>query len=61
MQSSLSRTVARPQTPEWELHEFRRRAWKFDRTLCVKPDTVRDEWLRQALINLGNELYGGGK
>jgi len=58
MRSSLSRTVPRPQTPEWELDEFRRRAWVYDRVACIHVDTIRDDWLRQAVTNYANGQYG---
>lgn len=58
MRSSLSRTVPRPKTPEWELEEFRRRAWIFDGVACLHIDRIKDDWQRQVVINLANELYG---
>jgi hypothetical protein len=61
IRSSLSRTVPRPQTPEWELDEFRRRAWMFDGVACIHVDKLTDDWFKQAVINWANERYGARK
>jgi hypothetical protein len=58
MRSSLSRTVPRPQTPEWEMEEFRRRAWQFDGAAVIHVDRLSDDWFKQAVINWANERYG---
>ena len=51
-------TTGKPKTPEWELDEFRRRAWKYDGVACIRVDTITDDWLRQAITNLANEKWG---
>lgn len=51
----------RPKTPEWELEEFRRRAWLHDRIACIHVDRIKDDWARQVVINLANEMYGQRK
>lgn len=61
MKSSLHKTVARPKTPEWELEEFRRRAWVFDGVACIRVDTIKDDWLRQAVTNWCNATWGDRK
>ncbi|CAN0355937.1 unnamed protein product, partial [Phaeothamnion confervicola] len=58
VRSSLSRTIPRPQTPEWELEEFRRRAWQMDGVACIKVDRINDDWERQVIVNVANKLFG---
>lgn len=58
MRSSLSRTQPRPKTPEWELDEFRRRAWVFDGAAVIHVDRLSDDWERQIVTNIANRQYG---
>jgi len=61
MKSSWPNT-GRPQTPEWELSEFRRRAWVYDRVACIHVGRLTDDWERQVVTNIANRLFGkGGK
>jgi hypothetical protein len=50
--------TGRPQTPEWELDEFRRRAWQFDGVACIHVDRLSDDWERQIVTNIANRQYG---
>lgn len=58
MKSSLSKHLPRPKTPEWELEEFRRRAWIIDGVACIKVDRLNDDWERQIVTNVANRLWG---
>lgn len=58
IRSSLSRHQARPKTPEWELDEFRRKAWLHDRIACIRVDALNDDWERQIVTNIANRLFG---
>ena len=56
--SSLARAVAREPLLETELVAMRRAAWRHQGVVVLRPDDVRDDWTRQALINEANRLYG---
>lgn len=56
--SSLARHMPRPKTPEWQLHEFRRRAWMFDGIACLDVSKIPDDWERQVVTNVANRLFG---
>jgi hypothetical protein len=49
-----------PQTPptEEELLAMRRAAWRRQGIVVIRPADVRDEIIRQALINEATRLYG---
>jgi hypothetical protein len=56
--SSLARSAARGPSPETELVAMRRAAWRHQGVVVLRPEEVRDDWARQALINEANRLYG---
>jgi hypothetical protein len=56
--SSLARAAACSPPPESELVAMRRAAWRDQGVVVLRPDEVRDDWTRQALINEANRLYG---
>jgi hypothetical protein len=56
--SSLARSAARSPSPETELVTMRRAAWCHQGVVVLRPEDVRDDWTRQALINEANRLYG---
>jgi hypothetical protein len=56
--SSLGRAAARSPSPETELVAMRQAAWRHQGVVVLRPDDVRDDWTRQALINEANRLYG---
>jgi hypothetical protein len=37
---------------------MRRAAWRQQGVIMLRPEEVRDDWTRQALINEANRLYG---
>jgi hypothetical protein len=37
---------------------MRRTAWRSQGVVVLRPEDVRDDWTRQALINDANRLYG---
>jgi hypothetical protein len=37
---------------------MRRAAWRTQGVVVLRPEDVRDDWIRQALINEANPLYG---
>jgi hypothetical protein len=49
-----------PQTPptEAELFAMRRAAWRRQGIVVIRPADVRDEIIRQALVNEATRLYG---
>jgi hypothetical protein len=56
--SSLARLAARGPSPESDLVTMRRAAWRHQGVVVLRPEDVRDDWTRQALINEANRLYG---
>lgn len=56
--SSLGRHVAATPTSAEDLERLRAAAWHRQGALSVRVDEVEDDWLRQALINLGTRCYG---
>jgi hypothetical protein len=56
--SSLARSAACGPAPEAELVAMRRAAWRHQGVVVLRPEEVRDDWTRQALINEANRLYG---
>jgi hypothetical protein len=41
-----------------DLLAMRRAAWRHQGVVVLRPDDVRDDWTRQALINEATRLYG---
>jgi hypothetical protein len=37
---------------------MRRAAWRKQGVIMLRPDDVRDDWIRRALINEAERLYG---
>jgi hypothetical protein len=56
--SSLARSAARGASLESELVTMRRAAWRHRGVVVLRPEDIRDDWTRQALINEANRLYG---
>jgi hypothetical protein len=56
--SSLARAQARTAPGDDDLLAMRRAAWRSQGVIMLRPEDVRDEWTRQALINEANRLYG---
>lgn len=56
--SSLGRHVGNTPATDDDLHRLHKAAWHRHGALSLKVDDIRDDWLRQALINLGTDRYG---
>ena len=56
--SSLARAQARTAPTDEDLLAMRRAAWRQQGVIMLRPEDVRDDWTRQALINEANRLYG---
>jgi hypothetical protein len=56
--SSLGRTAARSPSHDSDLVSMRRAAWRHQGVVVLRPEDVRDDWTRQALVNEANRLYG---
>jgi hypothetical protein len=56
--SSLARAAARSPSAEMELVVMRRAAWRHQGVMVLRPEDIRDDWTRQALINEADRLYG---
>jgi hypothetical protein len=56
--SCLARAQARTAPSDGDLLAMRRAAWRSQGVVVLRPDDVRDDWIRQALINEANRLYG---
>ena len=55
---ALGRLVPIPATNEAELFVMRRRAWREQGIAILSVRSIDDPWLRQAIINEANRLYG---
>jgi hypothetical protein len=56
--SSLARTAARSPSTADEVLALRRAAWRQQGVVVLRPEEIRDDWIRQALVNEANRLYG---
>lgn len=57
-QSPLGKIIPKAPASSEELEDLRKKAWKREGVLVVRPEQLTDIWTQQLLINLGNELYG---
>jgi hypothetical protein len=55
---SLAQAAACAPLPEAELIAMRRAAWRQQAVIMLRPEDVRDDRTRQALINEAYRLYG---
>jgi hypothetical protein len=58
--SCLARAQARTACSNQDLLTMRRAAWSRQGVVVLRPEDVRDDWARQALINEAERLYGLG-
>lgn len=58
MRSSLDRRLPRSLPTENELFFMRRAAWRAQGIAVIHPADIRDDWLRQAVVNEATRLYG---
>ena len=56
--SSLARSAARSPANADGLEAMRRAAWRHQGVIMLRPEEIRDDWTRQALVNEANRLYG---
>jgi hypothetical protein len=56
--SCLARHQPRTAPSDEDLLAMRRAAWRHQGVVVLRPDDVRDDWTRQALVNEANRLYG---
>ena len=56
--SPLARAQARTAPSDEDLLAMRRAAWRQQGVAVLRPDDVEDDWVRQALINEAERLYG---
>ena len=56
--SCLARHQLRTTPTDEDLLAMRRAAWRTQGVVVLRPEEVRDDWTRQALINEANRLYG---
>ena len=55
---SLERHLPHSLPTEEELFAMRRAAWRKQGIVVIRPTDVRDEWMRQFLVNEATRLYG---
>ncbi len=55
---SLERHLPRSTSTENDLFAMRRAAWRNQGVIVIKPADIRDDWLRQAIVNEADRLYG---
>jgi hypothetical protein len=56
--SCLARSQPRTAPSDEDLLAMRRAAWRHQGVVVLRPENVRDDWTRQALVNEANRLYG---
>ena len=57
--SCLARSHGRAASTDDDLLAMRRAAWRKQGVIMLRPEEVRDDWTRQAVVNEANRLYGG--
>ncbi len=58
VQSQLARHQAKPALSEAQLLALAARAWHEYGIICLRPEELRDEFNRQAVVNAAVELFG---
>ena len=56
--SSLAGRVSRSGPTEEDLLAMRRAAWRNEGLVVLRPEEIRDDWIRQSLVNEANRLFG---
>ena len=56
--SCLALSQPRTAPSDDDLVAMRRAAWRSQGVVVLRPEDIRDDWTRQALINETNRLYG---
>ena len=58
IRSSLANAVMSGPTSTGELDQMRRRAWREQGVVALKPEDINDDWLRQAVVNEAVKRWG---
>jgi hypothetical protein len=58
MRCALARAIGVTPTNESELRAMRAAAWHRQGVAVLRIEDIDDDWLRQAVTNLSNRLYG---
>ena len=56
--SQLARYVAKPAATTGQVKALGARAWHDEGIVCLRPEELTDNFLRQACITAAEELYG---
>ena len=56
--SQLARYVAKPAATTGQVKALGARAWHDEGIVCLRPEELTDNFLRQAVINAAEKLYG---
>lgn len=58
IRSSLANAIQSGPTSTGELDAMRRRAWREQGVVALKPEDINDDWLRQAVVNEAVKRWG---
>jgi hypothetical protein len=58
VRGALERHLPRSLPTEDELFAMRRAAWRKQGIAVLRPDDIRDKWVRQTIVNEATRLYG---
>ena len=58
IRSSLANSIMSGPTSTGELDVMRRRAWREQGVVALRPEDITDEWLRQAVVNEAVKRWG---
>ena len=58
VRGSLTRHLPRSTAADDELFAMRRAAWRKQGIVVLRISDIRDDWLRQAVVNEATRLYG---
>jgi hypothetical protein len=61
LRSSLARHMPRSPAEAEQLHRMRSAVWHGQGIAVLRPDDVGDDWIRQAIVNEADRLYGKRK
>jgi hypothetical protein len=56
--SCLAQSQGRAASTDAELFAMRRAAWRTQGVVVLRPEDIRDDWIRQALVNEADRRYG---
>jgi hypothetical protein len=58
IRSSLANSIMSGPTSTRDLDTMRRRAWREQGVVALKPEDINDDWLRQAVVNEAVKRWG---